>query len=495
MSVQGATGWLPSAVVEFACEAIPVVFSAFKRRWPILTTIVAALLYLSNNYDIRGLDGLRLEPRAQISAPGGLAGEFARSPLGWPSSFPPNPVLPTSNYPSTNYPGTNYPSTSYPGANYPGSNPNFLGQSSPNSGVPNSGPSRSLSQITWPEPPGTSALANAPTSGANRQLPGQWGQMLSLGEKLGMLDLANAPVQPTISQTPNVQLQTIGASPVAAQERPKETLRIASFNMHGIGERSQSGAAMEQTVRILGQFDLVAIQSVRSRHDDVLPNLVSRLNANGRKFDFMIGPRVGRNDNREQFAFIFDTDRVETDRFQLYTVEDPEDMLHHEPLVGWFRALGTSSQDAFTFSLVNLRVDPDFIHSELETLPNLVQAVAADGRGEDDILLAGDFSASVPQLASLSTAGMRVLLDGIATTTRGNQQVDTIAFPAASTTEYTGRSGAYDFLRQFNMSLEQAVEISEHLPIWAEFSIMEGGRPGQVAGSAMPEHRFQNRIN
>lgn len=339
-------------------------------------------------------------------------------------------------------------------------------------------------------PPGTSSLGTGQTPGIDSQLAGHWGPTLSVGEKLGMLDQAHAP-----AQNPVTQPRTIGASTSVAQDRPKDTLRIASFNMYGYGGRSPSGAAVELTNRILGQFDLIAIQGVQSRHDDVLPNLVARLNAHGRKYDFMIGPRVGRNENREQFAFVFDTDRVETDRFQLYTVEDPEDMLHHEPLVGWFRAVGAASQDAFTFSLVNLRVDPDFVHSELETLPNLLQAVATDGRGEDDILLAGDFNASVPQLASLSAAGMKLLLDGIATTTRGTHQADCIAFPAATTTEYTGRSGAYDFLRQFNLSLEQAVEISEHLPIWAEFSIIEGGRPGQVAGGAIPDHRFQNRLN
>ncbi len=32
--------------------------------------------------------------------------------------------------------------------------------------------------------------------------------------------------------------------------------------------------------------------------------------------------------------------------------------------------------------------------------------------------------------------------------------------------------------------------VSEHLPVWAEFSIVEGGRPGQVAGNLLPERNF-----
>jgi hypothetical protein len=40
----------------------------------------------------------------------------------------------------------------------------------------------------------------------------------------------------------------------------------------------------------------------------------------------------------------------------------------------------------------------------------------------------------------------------------------------------------YDFLREFNLDLEtQALQVSDHLPIWAEFSVYEGGRAGPLA--------------
>jgi endonuclease/exonuclease/phosphatase family metal-dependent hydrolase len=272
---------------------------------------------------------------------------------------------------------------------------------------------------------------------------------------------------------------------------PRNAIRIASFNVQGLGEGRKTGPGpVDLITRLLSQFDVIALQEIRSRQDEVLPELVSRLNSSGRKFDFMIGPRVGRTEQREQLAFVFDTERVETDRFQLYTVEDPEDLLHREPLVGWFRTVGLPAQEAFTFSLVNVHIDPDMVEAELQALPNLIQAIAADGRGEDDIILAGDFSASAPRLAMLSMGGMRVLLDGIATTTRGTHQLDNIAFPLVNTTEFTGRSGAYDFLRQFNMNLEQAIQVSEHLPIWAEFSIIEGGRPAQVGPAQLGPTQF-----
>ncbi len=38
-----------------------------------------------------------------------------------------------------------------------------------------------------------------------------------------------------------------------------------------------------------------------------------------------------------------------------------------------------------------------------------------------------------------------------------------------------------DLMREYNLTMEQALEVSDHLPIWAEFSIYENGHPGPVA--------------
>jgi hypothetical protein len=35
-------------------------------------------------------------------------------------------------------------------------------------------------------------------------------------------------------------------------------------------------------------------------------------------------------------------------------------------------------------------------------------------------------------------------------------------------------------MREFDLTMQQAQEISEHLPVWAEFSSYEGGQKGYV---------------
>ena len=429
-----------------------------------------------------------------------------------PTSFPSGPALP----------GT-APASSYDaGSNYSGqanSAPSPFATQGYSAGFPNAGYSTNSGQANPYLPssslPSTTAAGSAQAGGSANSpfglpIPGnlnidalrpavkalggqEWDQLLTVGEKLGMLERTQQKVP---SAAPVYQPQP-GTTTLAGTQQPpinalpRDTIRIASFNLSGWGDAHRDRPAVtDMLVRLISQFDVIALQDIRTRRDDLLPNLMIELNRGGRAFDFMIGPRIGRGDSFEQLAFVFDTDRIETDRFQLYSVADPDDLMAREPLVGWFRTKQVNSREAFTFSLVNMHIDSNLALTELPALPNLVEAIYNDGRGEDDIILAGDFSPAGAHAAFFTSGLFRSAIEGIATTTRGTHLTDNIAMPVMGSTEYMGRAGAVDFLRQFNLGIEQALSVSEHLPIWAEFSIVEGGRPGQVAGNLMPERNF-----
>ena len=79
---------------------------------------------------------------------------------------------------------------------------------------------------------------------------------------------------------------------------------------------------------------------------------------------------------------------------------------------------------------------------------------------------------------------MRTAIAGTPTETRGNvdaRPMDNLVFDQQSLSEFTGRSGVFDFMREFNLTLDAALEISDHLPVWAEFYAHEGGQPGRIA--------------
>jgi endonuclease/exonuclease/phosphatase family metal-dependent hydrolase len=241
---------------------------------------------------------------------------------------------------------------------------------------------------------------------------------------------------------------------------------------------------MEILTGIVRQFDAVAIQEIRSVEDDILPRFVEMLNANGRHYDFVIGPRLGRTTSKEQYAFVFDQETIEVNRTQLFTVNDPDDVLHREPFVGWFRARAAPPEQAFTFTLVNIHTDPDEVDREINVMDDVIRAVREDGRQEDDTILLGDFNADEQHFGQLGkVANLHAVIPAnVPTNTLGTKSYDNIVFDRLATTEYTGRAGVYDFMHEgFNLSLEVAQNVSDHKPVWAEFSIYEGGTAGRIA--------------
>jgi len=273
--------------------------------------------------------------------------------------------------------------------------------------------------------------------------------------------------------------------------RAVANIRVASFNLQVFGEAKLAKPhVVEVIARMIRQYDVVAVQEIRSRSQDTLPKLVEAINAGGAQYDFVIGPRLGRTASKEQYAFVFDRATIEVDRNQTYTVEDRDDVLHREPLVAWFRVRGPPPNEAFTFTLVNIHVDPDDVRREVNVLDDVFRAVRDDGREEDDVILLGDLNTDDQHLGQIGqSAAIVAAISGVPTTVRGGSQLDNLLFDEGATKEFTGRAGVFDFLREYNFTLEQAAEVSDHLPVWAEFSAFEGGSPGRVADRTVSASR------
>ena len=278
-------------------------------------------------------------------------------------------------------------------------------------------------------------------------------------------------------------------TPIAAQNVPArgqgDTIKVASFNIQVFGQSKLGKAHVMNTLaRVARNFDVIAIQEIRSKNEDVMPRFLELINSEGRHYDFVIGERQGRTDSKEQYAFIFDRETIETDRAALYSVADPDGLLHRPPLVGWFRTRGPAPSDAFTFSLVNIHTDPDEAEAEVNYLAQVFRKVRdEDGRNEDDVIILGDLNVDEAHLGQLKKVpGITWAIVGEKTNVRRTQQYDNIVFHGTATREYTGRSGVFDFLREYNLTSQEALEVSDHMPVWAEFrSIEGGGAPGAVA--------------
>lgn len=307
----------------------------------------------------------------------------------------------------------------------------------------------------------------------------QWVPTLAVTASLWIVGCSEKPKSPAEYHQTSHQ----PGSPEVPAVNTGPTIRIASFNIQVFGgSKLKKPEVMNVLARTVRRFDVVAIQEVRSKDETVLPNFVEMINAEGGHYDFVIGPRLGRTSSKEQYAIVFDASRLEVHPQHQYTIQDPDDLLHREPYVARFRVRGVADAPPFTFSLVDIHTDPDETKSELDALADVFVAVQNDGSGEDDIILLGDLNVDEYHLGRLGELpGITHAIAGVPTNTRGDKTYDNIVFDSRMTREFTGRAGVFNLRSEFGLTLEQALEVSDHMPIWAEFGVEESPAGGPLA--------------
>jgi deoxyribonuclease-1-like protein len=274
------------------------------------------------------------------------------------------------------------------------------------------------------------------------------------------------------------------ADPSAGPLRP--TIRIATFQLGRLDDAKLSNRrAGDVLVHLFPRFDLIALQGVRGKNQGVLIRLVEQINAaSGRTYEFATCPTQQRDALEHYSAFLFDRGRIDVDRTTVHFVEDPQGRIRIKPLVGSFRTRGPDPAEAFTFTLINVETDPDHAAAEVDVLAEVFRAVRDDGRREDDIILLGDLESDDRHLGQLGKLlGVTALLSGTPTTVRGTHLLDNILLDRRATAEFTGRVEVIDMMREFELTMPGAQEVSEHLPVWAEFSVYEGGQAGHPASA------------
>ena len=285
-----------------------------------------------------------------------------------------------------------------------------------------------------------------------------------------------------------VQASAPAAAPAAAPAsglaggKPTDAITICSFNIQVFGE---SKIAKPQVVDVLAKvvrkFDIVAVQEVRAKSDSVIPQFLSAINADGRRYQFVIGPRLGRTVSKEQYTFIYDSTRIEVDPSSVGTSPNPGDRLHRPPLHARFRVRANPPESGFSFWLVDTHTDPDEVSAEVNALADVFMEMKALRPDEDDVILLGDLNAGPPQFGKIKQIpGVGWAVSGVTTNTRRSKTYDNLIFDTRTTTEYTGRWGVLDLQNTFGLSIDKALEVSDHNPVWAAFRPWE---TRQVAGT------------
>jgi len=249
------------------------------------------------------------------------------------------------------------------------------------------------------------------------------------------------------------------------------SIKIASFNIQIFGQTKISKPEIMDIIsRIIRRYDVVAIQEVRSKEQNVIPTLLSYVNNANTNYDYIISQRLGRTGSKEQYAFVYNTKTVNLISESSYVVDDPDDVFEREPFVAFFRS------GNFDFKLVNNHIKPEDVSAEFSQLAVVINDIY-DSSSEKDVIVLGDMNADGSYFDEDNLAVIFPLWIQLI----GNDEDTTVAISdntydrmmtrdTTANVEYTGKSGVFRWDAEYGVTDNSFIEkVSDHYPVYAEF--------------------------
>ncbi|HUV60385.1 MAG TPA: endonuclease/exonuclease/phosphatase family protein [Desulfatiglandales bacterium] len=249
------------------------------------------------------------------------------------------------------------------------------------------------------------------------------------------------------------------------------SIKIASFNIQIFGQTKISKPEIMDIIsKIIKRYDVVAIQEVRSKEQNVIPTLLSYVNDANTNYDYIISQRLGRTGSKEQYAFVYNTKTVDLISESSYVVADPNDVFEREPFVAFFRS------GNFDFKLVNNHIKPGDVEAELSQLAVVINDIYGSS-SERDIIVLGDMNAD----GSYFDEDNLVVTFPLWIQLIGNDEDTTVATSdntydrmmtrdTTANVEYTGKSGVFRWDAEYEVTDNSFVKkVSDHYPVYAEF--------------------------
>lgn len=261
------------------------------------------------------------------------------------------------------------------------------------------------------------------------------------------------------------------------------SLRISAFNIQVLGPSKASNPFVMRTLaQILKRYDMTFVQEIRDSDRTAIDTLLAKLNAESpRTYALALSERLGRSVSKEQYAFIYDPQRIQL--LDVSTYSDRHDEFEREPYLGRFRS------GSLDFTLVGIHVTPRAVTAELQALNQVYREVTAQWQ-DQDLLIMGDLNADCAYYdASLGFSffdeqPFELIPSGTDTTVAPAVCTYDRVLAFGAIVQHLRQGKAYNFQAAFGLSLDEARSISDHYPVEFELSTDAG-----VAVEAPPPTR------
>jgi deoxyribonuclease-1-like protein len=246
--------------------------------------------------------------------------------------------------------------------------------------------------------------------------------------------------------------------------------KILSWNLENFG-KSKSQAELNFIANTILNYDIVTIQEVVAGYGgaQAVAKLAELLNEKGAKWDYVISnPTSGTSYKTERYAFIWKTSRVKL-KGNAWLEKKYQLEIDREPYFATFE-INKKTVTLVSFHAITKSKQPETEIKYFKFLPQEYPNL--------NLVFIGDFNCpqSHTVFNPLKKMGYTPILQNQKTTLK--QQCKGItclasefdnAFYNASAIHYID-SGIVPFYKNFN-SLKEARKISDHIPIWFEFSL------------------------
>jgi hypothetical protein len=222
--------------------------------------------------------------------------------------------------------------------------------------------------------------------------------------------------------------------------------------------------------QLISDFHCIALQSVDTSNPSTVADLIKLAASNGKSFESIDGAS-SRSNPHEGLVILFDSDMLEADRLQSYTLKDQSGLLEYEPLVAWFRSKTATPDDALTFTFVNAQLSKSNNRDETAMIRDIIASIAADGRHEDDIIVAGTIQHSADTIAMLRQHRFQIFPQELPQNSPPSGNCAIIL--NAGCREFAGSSGYYNILRRYNLTPQEASAITSFAPAWIDMQSEE----------------------
>jgi deoxyribonuclease-1-like protein len=248
-------------------------------------------------------------------------------------------------------------------------------------------------------------------------------------------------------------------------------IKIASWNLENLG-KSKPEVVISFIANAIKDFDIIAIQEVVGGDGGAgaVARLADELNRKGSKWDYRISDLTsGENSyKRERYAFIWKTSKVSIIGMPWLEIEYSNE-INREPFFATFKIKDK------TFTLVNFHAITKKMQPETEIKYfKFLPAEYAD----KNLIFCGDFNCpqSHTVFNPLKKMGYQPIFTGQKTSLKMKpinddclaSEFDNIFYHPEKTRFIN--SGVIHFYKSF-VSLKEARMVSDHIPIWFEFSL------------------------